>query len=155
VLAAQHAAKATIRPGVGWNDPHDAAVRVITQGLLDLGLLAGTLDAALEQNLYRRFYMHRTGHWLGRDVHDAGEYKRDGEWRPLEAGMVLTVEPGCYIRPADDVPEAFWHIGVRIEDDAVVTDAGCEYLTDAAPRSVAEIEEVMRATATREGAGAA
>ena len=149
VLAAQRAAKDTIRPGVLWNDPHDAAVRVIAQGLLDLGLLSGTLDAVIEQDLYRRFYMHRTGHWLGRDVHDAGEYKRAGEWRPLEPGMVLTVEPGCYIRAAADVPEAFWNIGVRIEDDAVVTATGCEFITDAAPRSIADIEAVMR-----EGAGA-
>ncbi|NMG14378.1 aminopeptidase P N-terminal domain-containing protein [Aromatoleum bremense] len=149
VLAAQRAAKDTIRPGVLWNDPHDAAVRVIAQGLLDLDLLSGTLDAVIEQDLYRRFYMHRTGHWLGRDVHDAGEYKRAGEWRPLEPGMVLTVEPGCYIRAAADVPEAFWNIGVRIEDDAVVTATGCEFITDAAPRSIADIEAVMR-----EGAGA-
>ena len=144
VLAAQSAAKDAIFPGANWNEPHDAAVRVLADGLLDLKLLSGSLDAILEQGLYRRFYMHRTGHWLGRDVHDAGEYKRNGEWRALEPGMVLTVEPGCYIRPAEDVPEAFWNIGVRIEDDAVVTAGGCEFITDAAPRSVSDIEAAMR-----------
>ncbi|WP_332671420.1 aminopeptidase P N-terminal domain-containing protein [Aromatoleum sp.] len=144
VLAAQSAAKDAIFPGANWNEPHDAAVRVLAGGLIDLKLLAGSLDAVIEQGLYRRFYMHRTGHWLGRDVHDAGEYKRDGEWRTLEPGMVLTVEPGCYIRAAEDVPEAFWNIGVRIEDDAVVSAGGCEFITDTAPRSVEEIEAVMR-----------
>ena len=87
--------------------------------------------------------MHRTGHWLGMDVHDAGEYKVDGEWRPLQAGMTLTVEPGCYIRAADDVPRALWDVGVRIEDNALVTAAGCEILTDAAPRTASEIESLM------------
>jgi Xaa-Pro aminopeptidase len=144
VLAAQTAARQEIRPGASWNAPHDAAVKVIAQGLLDLKLLSGTLDDVIEQGHYRRYYMHRTGHWLGRDVHDVGQYKTGGDWRPLEPGMVLTVEPGCYIRPAPDVPEAFWNIGVRIEDDAVVTDDGCDFITDAAPRSVVEIEAVMR-----------
>jgi len=92
----------------------------------------------------RPFYMHRTGHWLGMDVHDAGEYKLAGEWRPLEPGMVLTVEPGCYIRPSADVPEAFWNIGIRIEDDAVVTAEGCEYITDGVPREIDQIEALMR-----------
>ncbi|HRP75001.1 MAG TPA: aminopeptidase P N-terminal domain-containing protein [Rhodocyclaceae bacterium] len=144
VLAAQRAARNAIRPGAHWNEPHEAAVREITQGLLDLKLLTGSLDAAIEQASYRRFYMHRTGHWLGRDVHDAGEYKQDGEWRTLYPGMVLTVEPGCYIRPAPDVPEVFWNIGIRIEDDAVVTDEGCEFITDAVPRTISEIEALMR-----------
>ena len=99
----------------------------------------------LENEDYRRFYMHRTGHWLGLDVHDAGEYKQGGEWRPLEAGMTLTIEPGCYVRPADDVPEVFWNIGVRIEDDALVTADGCELMTAAAPKTVAEIEDWMAA----------
>jgi Xaa-Pro aminopeptidase len=150
VLAAQQAAKAAIRPGAHWNEPHEAAVRVLTQGFVDLGLLAGSVDELIERGDYRRFYMHRTGHWLGRDVHDAGEYKQDGEWRRLAPGMALTVEPGCYIRPAADVPEALWNIGVRIEDDAVVTADGCEFITDAVPRTVAEIEALMR-----EGADAA
>ncbi|MBL8437511.1 MAG: Xaa-Pro aminopeptidase [Zoogloeaceae bacterium] len=151
VLAAQAAAIAAIRPGAHWNQPHEAAVRVLAQGFLDLGLVAGSLDAVLESGSYRSFYMHRTGHWLGLDVHDAGEYKVGGDWRPLAPGMVLTVEPGCYIRPASTVPEAFWHIGVRIEDDALVTPEGCEILTAATPKTVADIETLMaeapRATA--------
>ena len=144
VLAAQHAARSTIRPGAHWNEPHEAAVRVITQGLLDLKLLSGSLDGAIEEGHYRRFYMHRTGHWLGRDVHDAGEYKKSGQWRPFEPGMVLTVEPGCYIRAAADIPEAYWNIGIRIEDDALVTTDGCEFITDPVPRSADEIERLMR-----------
>ncbi|MDO9599956.1 MAG: Xaa-Pro aminopeptidase [Azoarcus sp.] len=144
VLASQHAARAAIRPGAHWNEPHEAAVAVLAQGMLDLGLLKGNFTDVMEKADYRRFYMHRTGHWLGMDVHDAGEYKLNGDWRPLEAGMVLTVEPGCYIRPAADVPEAFWNIGIRIEDDAVVTADGCEYLTDGVPREIDDIEALMR-----------
>ncbi|MBN8441312.1 MAG: Xaa-Pro aminopeptidase [Thauera sp.] len=144
VLDAQHAARAEIRPGAHWNQPHEAAVKVLAQGLIDLGLLKGRLDDVLEKGDYRRFYMHRTGHWLGMDVHDAGEYKVGGDWRALEEGMVLTVEPGCYIRPAADVPQAFWNIGVRIEDDAVLTAGGCDYLTDGVPREIADIEALMR-----------
>ncbi|HRH72460.1 MAG TPA: M24 family metallopeptidase, partial [Zoogloea sp.] len=143
VLAAQAAAIAVTRPGAGWNDPHDAATRVLAQGFIDLGLLQGSLDGVLESGSYRQFYMHRTGHWLGLDVHDAGEYKLAGEWRPLVPGNVLTVEPGCYIRPADGVPEAFWNIGIRIEDDALVTDSGCDILTAGTPKSVADIETLM------------
>jgi Xaa-Pro aminopeptidase len=145
VLAAQAAAIAVVKPGARWNDPHDAAVRVLAQGFIDLGLLQGTLDAVLEQESYRQFYMHRTGHWLGLDVHDAGEYKVGGAWRELRSGMVLTVEPGCYVRPGPGVPEAFAHIGVRIEDDALVTAGGCEILSSSAPKSVADIEALMRA----------
>ncbi len=144
VLAAQAAAQGATRPGARWNEPHDAAVAVLAQGLLDLGLLRGSLDGVLENGDYRRFYMHRTGHWLGMDVHDAGEYKVGGEWRPLAEGMVLTIEPGCYVRPAGDVPEAFWNIGIRIEDDAVVTAGGCELITADAPKTVADIEALMR-----------
>jgi len=143
VLAAQAAAITATRPGAGWNDPHDAATRVLAQGFIDLGLLQGSLDGVLESGSYRQFYMHRTGHWLGLDVHDAGEYKLAGEWRPLVPGNVLTVEPGCYIRPADGVPEAFWNIGIRIEDDALVTDSGCDILTAGTPKSVADIEALM------------
>ncbi|MBL8458759.1 MAG: Xaa-Pro aminopeptidase [Zoogloea sp.] len=147
VLAAQAAAIAATRPGAGWNDPHDAATRVLAQGFIDLGLLQGSLDGVLESGSYRQFYMHRTGHWLGLDVHDAGEYKIGGEWRPLVPGNVLTVEPGCYIRPADGVPEAFWNIGIRIEDDALVTESGCDILTASTPKSVADIEALMSASA--------
>jgi Xaa-Pro aminopeptidase len=143
VLAAQTAAIASIRPGAHWNQPHEAAVEVLAQGLLDLKLLTGSLAETIESGSYRRFYMHRTGHWLGLDVHDAGEYKLGGQWRPLQPGMTLTVEPGCYIRPAEDVPEAFWNIGVRIEDDALVTPEGCEIITAGTPRTVAEIEGLM------------
>lgn len=143
VLAAQAAAIAEIRPGASWNAGHDAAVNVLAQGYIDLGLLSGSLDGVLESGSYRQFYMHRTGHWLGLDVHDAGDYKQAGEWRTLVAGNVLTVEPGTYIRPADTVPEAFWNIGVRIEDDALVTAAGCEILTAATPKSVADLEAII------------
>ncbi|MBL8443997.1 MAG: aminopeptidase P N-terminal domain-containing protein [Zoogloeaceae bacterium] len=143
VLAAQGAARSAIRPGAHWNEPHEAAVRVIADGLRQIGLVKGGLDEIIEQGHYRRFYMHRTGHWLGRDVHDAGEYKQQGEWRALCPGMALTVEPGCYIRPADDIPEAFWNIGIRIEDDAIVTPDGCEFITTAVPSSVAGIEALM------------
>ncbi len=144
VLAAQLAAIATVRPGATWNAPHDAAVRVLAEGLLDLKLLRGSLDQALEKETYKRFYMHRTGHWLGLDVHDAGEYKRDGQWRVLAPGMALTVEPGLYIRAADDVPERFRNIGIRIEDDVLVTASGCEVLTAEAPKAPADIEALMR-----------
>jgi Xaa-Pro aminopeptidase len=144
VLAAQRAAIAAVKPGNAWNDPHDAAVRVLAQGMLDLKLLSGTLDAVLEKETYKRFYMHRTGHWLGLDVHDAGEYKRAGKWRPLVPGMVLTVEPGLYIRPGDDVPKALHNIGVRIEDDVAVAEGGCEVLTAEAPKAADDIEALMR-----------
>jgi len=144
VLASQAAAIAQVRPGKSWQDPHDAAVKVLAQGFLDLGLCKGSLDTVIESADYRRFYMHRTGHWLGMDVHDCGDYKRDGSWRPLVEGMVLTVEPGCYVRPGEGVPEQFWNIGVRIEDDAVVTASGCEIITADAPKAIADIEALMR-----------
>nr|WP_294838050.1 aminopeptidase P N-terminal domain-containing protein [uncultured Methylotenera sp.] len=145
VLAAQAAAIAQVKPANHWNSPHEAALDVLVQGLIDLKLCHGSKDAVLESGAYRQFYMHRTGHWLGLDVHDAGEYKdKAGAWRKLEAGMVLTVEPGCYIRPAENVPEHFWNIGIRIEDDVVVTDSGCDILTIAAPKAIADIEAIMR-----------
>jgi len=133
-----------VRAGKAWNEPHDAAVRVLAQGMLDLKLLQGGLDEALEKETYKRFYMHRTGHWLGLDVHDAGDYKRAGAWRALEPGMMLTVEPGLYIRAADDVPERLRDIGVRIEDDVLVTAGECEVLTAAAPKAIADIEALIR-----------
>jgi Xaa-Pro aminopeptidase len=144
VLAAQSAAIAAVRPGGAWSAPHEAAVRVLTRGLIDLGLLSGSLDEAIETEAYKRFYMHRTGHWLGLDVHDAGDYKRGGEWRKLEPGMVLTVEPGCYVRAEPGVPEKFAGTGIRIEDDVLVTATGCEVLTEDAPKRAADIEEWMR-----------
>lgn len=143
VLAAQAAAIAAVRTGNGWDEPHNAAVKTLARGFVDLGLCSGTVEEVIETEDYRRFYMHRTGHWLGLDVHDAGEYKSGGEWRRLEPGMTLTVEPGCYVRPADEVPERFWNIGVRIEDDVAVTAAGCEVLTAAAPKSVRDIEALV------------
>ena len=142
VLAAQAAAIGAVKPGATWDDPHQAALKVLVQGMVDLKLLAESVDGAIESGSYKRFYMHRTGHWLGLDVHDVGDYKRDGAWRPLQPGMVLTVEPGLYIRAAADVPPALANIGIRIEDDVLVTDTGCDVYTSA-PKSVAEIEAVM------------
>ncbi len=144
VLAAQTAAIAQVAPGAPWNAPHDAAVRVLAQGLIGFGLCEGSVDKVIETGDYKKFYMHRTGHWLGLDVHDAGEYKRDGDWRKLEPGMVLTVEPGCYIRAGDGVPGHYANIGIRIEDDVTVTASGHEVLTQAAPKTVADIEALMR-----------
>ncbi|GAB1394191.1 aminopeptidase P N-terminal domain-containing protein [Rhodocyclaceae bacterium] len=147
VLDAQTAAIAATRPGATFIAPHDAAVRVLAQGLIDMKLLEGSLDGVIEAGAYKRFYMHRTGHWLGLDVHDAGEYRHgagDDDWRKLVPGMTLTVEPGCYIRPADDVREVFWNIGVRIEDDALVTADGCEILTADTPKTIADIESLMK-----------
>ncbi len=140
VLAAQHACLDAVRPGVPFHDYHRAAERVLAQGFIDLGLCHGTLDAVLESGSYRQFYMHRAGHWLGMDVHDAGAYQRDGESVWLAPGMVLTVEPGAYIRPADNVAEAYWNIGVRIEDDVLVTADGIDNLTAAAPKSIDDVE---------------
>jgi Xaa-Pro aminopeptidase len=156
VLAAQDAAIADTRPGKRFMDGHDAAVRVLAQGMLDTGLLdknkVGSLDEVIAKGDYRQFYMHRTGHWLGMDVHDVGEYRdpatADGDkpWRTLQPGMVLTVEPGIYVRPAEGVPEKYWNIGIRIEDDAHVTPGGCEILTTAVPNKVADIEALMRSS---------
>jgi Xaa-Pro aminopeptidase len=144
VLAAQAAAIAKVNINSHWNMPHEAALDVLVQGFVDFGWCKGSKDAVLETGAYRQFYMHRTGHWLGLDVHDAGEYKdKAGNWRMLEAGMMLTVEPGCYIRPADNVPEHFWNIGIRIEDDVLVTANGCDVITIEAPKSIADIESVM------------
>jgi Xaa-Pro aminopeptidase len=144
VLEANLAAIDKVRPGNHWNDPHDAAVRVVTQGLVKLGLLKGRAAALQRSGAYRRFFMHRTGHWLGMDVHDVGDYKVGGEWRVFEPGMVLTIEPGIYI-PAGlrGVPRRFGNIGIRIEDDVAVTRRGAEVLTAAAPKNADEIEAVM------------
>ena len=144
VLAAQAAAIAVIKPGAEWEAPHNAAVKVLAQGMVDLGLCKGTVDGVIESGDYKRYYMHRTGHWLGLDVHDAGDYKRNGKWLELKPGMVLTVEPGCYLRAGEGVPEKFWNIGVRIEDDALVTGGGCEIITAAAPKKIEDIESLMR-----------
>lgn len=146
VLAAQQAAINKIKPGNHWNDPHDAAVRALTEGLVELGLLKGKVKQLIKDEAYRRFYMHRTGHWLGMDVHDVGDYKVGGEWRVLEPNMVMTVEPGLYI-PAGSkgVAKKWWNIGIRIEDDVLVTPKGSEVLTVATPKAVDEIEALMAA----------
>jgi len=144
VLAAQAAAIAEVRPGRPWNAPHKAAVRVLTQGLKDMKLLKGDLEGLIEREAYKPYYMHRTGHWLGMDVHDAGEYKLDGHWRPFEPGMTCTVEPGLYLRADQGVHRAYRNIGIRIEDDVLVTETGCEVLTAATPKTVDEVETWMR-----------
>jgi len=165
VLAAQEAAIAATRPGQRFIDPHNAATRVLIEGMLDTGLLAkakhGTVDDVLESGAYRQFYMHRTGHWMGMDVHDCGDYTEPGSQpseekdalgqtvmrkpsRILKPGMVLTIEPGLYVRPAKGVPKKFWNIGIRIEDDALVTAKGCELLTRGVPVKADEIEALMR-----------
>lgn len=145
VLAAQEAAIAAVAPGKPFQAYHEAALKVLVRGLIDLKLCRGTVSGVLESGDYRRFYMHRTGHWLGMDVHDAGAYMVDGRSRPLVPGMVLTVEPGLYVRPGKDVPKAFHHMGIRIEDDVVVTRQGREVLTTDAPKTVLDIEECMGA----------
>ena len=154
VLASQYAAIEETRPGKRFMDGHDAAVKVLAQGMLDTGLLdknkVGSLSDVIESRAYSQFYMHRTGHWLGMDVHDVGEYRdaapigTEKPWRTLQAGMVLTVEPGIYVRPAEGVPEQYWNIGIRIEDDALVTADGCHILSAAAPKTVADIEALMK-----------
>jgi Xaa-Pro aminopeptidase len=144
VLEANRAAIARVRPGNHWNEPHEAAVKAITQGLVRLGLLKGRLAALIKSGAYRRFFMHRTGHWLGLDVHDVGDYKVGDEWRVLEPGMTLTVEPGIYLPAgARGVPRRFRNIGVRIEDDVLVTRRGAEVLSARAPKDPDQIEAVM------------
>ena len=144
VLAAQQAAIEQVVPGNHWNDPHNAAVRVLTRGLIELGLLKGKPATLIKDGAYRRFYMHRTGHWLGLDVHDVGDYKVGEEWRVLEPGMVMTVEPGLYIAPGSkDVPKRFQGIGIRIEDDVLVTKEGSEVLTEGLVKRPEDIEALM------------
>jgi Xaa-Pro aminopeptidase len=144
VLEAQLAAIDKVRAGNHWNHPHEAAVRVITQGLVKLGLLEGKVAPLIKDQAYLKFFGHRTGHWLGLDVHDVGDYKVGGEWRVLEPGMVLTVEPGIYIRPSPRVPKEFWNIGIRIEDEVLVTAAGAEVLTAALEKTPEAIEALLR-----------
>lgn len=144
VLAAQLAAIDAANPNNHWNMPHEAALDSLVQGFIDFGLCKGTKEEVLDSGSYRQFYMHRTGHWLGLDVHDVGDYKdKTGEWVMLKAGNVLTVEPGCYVRPSESVPEHFWNIGIRIEDDVLITATGNEVLSKVAIKSVAEIEAHM------------
>ncbi|PPD18564.1 MAG: Xaa-Pro aminopeptidase [Methylotenera sp.] len=145
VLNAQLAAIDAAKPGNHWNAPHEAALEILVQGFIDFKLCTGTKAEVLENGSYRQFYMHRTGHWLGLDVHDAGDYKnKAGDWSILEAGNTLTVEPGCYVRPAENVPKHFWNIGIRIEDDVLITAAGNEVLTKNAVKGIADIEQLMQ-----------
>jgi Xaa-Pro aminopeptidase len=145
VLDAQQAAIAEIYPGNLWNKPHEASVRVLTEGLVNLGLLDGEIDKLIEEEKYKTFYMHRIGHWLGMDVHDVGDYKINEQWRVLEVGMVLTVEPGLYVQADCETVDPKWRgIGIRIEDDVLVTKHGCEVLTAAVPKTIAEIEAIMQ-----------
>ena len=140
VLESQLACIKAVKPGAPFGNYHEVANKVLAQGLIDLKLCKGSLAGVLEKETFKQFYMHRAGHWLGLDVHDAGEYKRDGKWVLMQPGMVLTVEPGLYIRPADNVPKHFWDIGVRIEDDILVTAKGNMNLTASCPKSVKDIE---------------
>jgi len=144
VLNAQHAAIEQVRPGNHWNDPHETVVRVMTAGMVKLGILKGNVRQLIKDREYTKYFMHRTGHWIGMDVHDVGDYKLDGEWRMLEPGMVMTIEPGLYFAAgAKGLPKKFWNIGVRIEDDVLVTKNGCEVLSRDAPKSVDDIERLM------------
>jgi Xaa-Pro aminopeptidase len=143
VLSAQEAALKTLKPGAAFSAYHDAAVRVLAQAMISLKLLKGPVDRVIESGEYRRFYMHRTGHWLGLDVHDVGSYTVLDKPRRLEAGQVLTVEPGLYIRPDRQVPRSLWNIGIRIEDDVLITETGHEILTSSVPKEVDEIETLM------------
>lgn len=154
VLDAQSAAIAQVRAGNHWQQPHDAAVKTLVDGLLALGLLTGTAEDCIADETYRRFYMHKTGHWLGMDVHDVGEYRIDGQPRLLEPGMVMTVEPGLYIAPDDTSVDTKWRgIGIRIEDDVVVRENGCDILSSAVPKTMAEIEALMAKTSAISDSG--
>ena len=144
VLDANLAAIEAVKPGNHWNDPHDAAVKVLTKGLVSLGLLKGTPAKLIKEEAYRQFYMHKTGHWLGLDVHDVGEYQIDQEWRLLEPGMVLTIEPGLYIGSGRGIPARYANTGIRIEDDVVVTRNGHDVLTSSAPKGIDELEALMQ-----------
>ena len=144
VLAAQLAAINQVKPGKSWQAPHNAAVRKLTEGLKKEGILKGPLETLIKNESYKRFYIHRTGHWLGMDVHDVGDYQINGKWRTLKPGMTLTVEPGLYI-PAKSkgVAKKWWDIAVRIEDDVLVTKTGCDVLSKAAPKTTEAIEKLM------------
>lgn len=154
VLKAQLACLAEVKPGIPWEQIHDVSVSVITAGLVELGILKGDPQELIDCGAYKKFYMHRLGHWLGMDVHDVGDYKVDGEWRLLQAGMVMTVEPGLYIAPDNTSVDERWRgIGIRIEDDVLITAEGCEVLTASVPKTVAGIEALMAATRPLSAAG--
>ena len=144
VLDMQEAAMAVIKPGSHWNDPHEASVKVLVEGLVEQGLLSGDIDQLIEEEAYKDFYMHRVGHWLGMDVHDVGDYRVGGEWRVLEPGMCMTVEPGLYVARDNEQVDPKWRgIGIRIEDDVLVTKDGYEVLTSGVPKAIDEIEALM------------
>lgn len=145
VLDAQLAAIDAVKPGNTFNDPHEVTLKVLTQGLVDLGLLSGDVETLIKEEAYKPFFMHKTGHWLGLDVHDVGRYKIEGEWRKLEPGMVLTIEPGLYVSPDEESVDEKWRgIGIRIEDDILVTDQGHVVLTADVPKSVEEVEALCQ-----------
>ncbi len=144
VLKAQKAIIDLIKPGLVWDSLQKCCVQIITEGLLDLGLLKGEVSSLIEEKAYKKFYMHGCSHWLGLDVHDVGSYKQDKKWRPLEENMVFTVEPGIYISQSPDINKKWWNIGVRIEDDVRVTSNGCEVFSEAVPKEISEIESLMR-----------
>ncbi len=150
VLNAQLQAIKAIKPGAAWDEPHNITVRIITEGLVNLGLLKGNVQELIATNAYKAFYMHRAGHWLGIDVHDVGDYKIDDKWRLMEPGMVTTIEPGIYIAPDNmDVDKKWRGIGIRIEDDVLVTRTGHRILSEGAPKTVEEIENFMAQAQTR------
>lgn len=144
VLKSQKAAIDSIKPGSLWTTAQTIIIRVLTEGLVELGLLKGSVDTLIASKAYSQFYMHNSGHWLGLDTHDAGNYKINDEWRTLEPGMVLTVEPGLYVRPHPDVDKRWWNIGIRIEDNILVTESGHEILSQKLPKEVDEIEALMQ-----------
>jgi len=152
VLKAQRAALTKIHQGQQWITPYQAAAEVITEGLIELGLLVGKFDTLMEEEAYKRFYLLKIGHWLGMDVHDPGNYKVNDVWRTFEPGMVMTVEPGIYIPAADDIPNEWWNLCVRIEDDILITKGGHEVLTADLPKTIAEIETLMEGE-RRQGTG--
>jgi Xaa-Pro aminopeptidase len=146
VLEANKVAIKTLKAGASVGKPHEVATKILTEGMIDIGLLKGKADELIEQGKHRQFYMHGTGHWLGMDVHDVGRYKLGGKYRKFEPGMIMTVEPGLYITPGTpDIDEKFWGIGIRIEDDVLVTDAAPEVLTGGVPKAVKEIESLIAA----------
>ena len=147
VLEANMAAIDEVRPGNHWNDPHNIAVHILTEGLLSLGILKGKLKILIKKEQYKKYFMHRTGHWLGMDVHDVGDYKLDGEWRALEPGMVTTIEPGLYFQPQSGLQKKWWNIGVRIEDDVLVTKDGNDVFTEGVPKTIDEIEALISSAA--------
>ncbi len=144
VLKSQKAGIEALKPGIPWNTVQLIIVRILTEGLVELGILKGSVDALIKTEAYKQYYMHNSGHWLGLDTHDVGKYKINGQWRDLKAGMVITVEPGLYIKAGSDADPKWWNIGVRIEDDVVVTETGYDVLSKSLPKEVSDIEALMQ-----------